>query len=418
MNGTLVRNIVLKYTLASANDPLRVINGHMIYMYVAETNQSNNRFLHAFLLSTGETIADITYPKPFNRFFMTDFGIYTVKQESVYPEINNLHLYDFYGNLTLNVLVPFCKQVFASDPSAVSGFVTSSTKFIFVSCDNLVTQYTKQGAFVRQFGTQLGHSVYITSTETSMFALFPNGHVFQYESETGAFVAEYGLPYGQSNNNQVFLVSNGYLFYILCNKTNDRLLGCTGTKKPVLFQWKIQKDDIKDLRTKFTFNAIKNSKTKDLVITHQASVFSSVVNSATFATMFSSETIRNMFQNSFVSADIYEDQQKIKHLLYFSGGGDLSLATCSDGFLHQVTLNPNPEGSKFNYEFTVHTITEDPSWAISEYASIIIKNVEPVLLIHGGITCNLTTVLSTFYLITIYTGPYAYQTLPQNQNIQ
>jgi hypothetical protein len=379
-------------------------------MYTSDVKPYDTSFMHIVNLTSLETIADLHQEEPFGRWFVSDFGIYFVKPEitGITPEI--LYIHDFTGNVTLKVEVPNCVQRFISDSTAIHAFATISSKFIFVSCLNIITQFTRnEGTFVRQFGTHLEHSVSITSSETSVFILFDNGHVLQYDSESGNLVAEYGFTYGKLLNNVFFQFSNDFLFAPLCDQTNKVLLNC---KTPVVFQWNPKRSIDK---TVYSYSLVESSKTNNMTIEILKSAPSNVVNTATFSTMFSTETIRNMFQNSFITPSAYRNGEDF-HLLYFSGGGDISLGTCADALLHDVKLSIKPELSKWDYKFEKYRLKEDLSSPLSDYASILVQTEdEYFFLVHGGLTCNLTTTLSTFYIVTVFTGPYGYLIASQNQ---
>jgi hypothetical protein len=82
-------------------------------------------------------------------------------------------MYDHDGNLKINVTIPNCLQIIRSDAGAVGSFVAMSKYFIYVACENLITQVSSNdGSIVRQFGMSESLAISSETTEKSFFILF------------------------------------------------------------------------------------------------------------------------------------------------------------------------------------------------------------------------------------------------------
>jgi hypothetical protein len=123
------------------------------------------------------------------------------------------------------------------------------------------------------------------------------------------------------------------------------------------------------------------------------------INSVRVKNIFDETLQRKIWQNSYISPGVYKDMNGINHVLFFSGGGNLELATCSDGFLHDIKMkNEENDFSSFSYE-TIHTVIP-VNTARADYASFLLNDDgDYYYIIHGGISCDFSKIFSDVYIV-------------------
>jgi hypothetical protein len=419
LTGTKINHFLLPLPVALLHDPLRVYDGCLFYISSAQApkaglhihNMTNMREIKYLPLNTPGTTA--------NRWFLTQYGAYKVQTLNS-PEMvfnNNartkLNYYDTNGVLKLNVTIPDCLQTISADINAAQGVVSSSKYFVYVGCGNIVTQLAaNDGSIVRQFGAPEPTVFGAVSTEDHIFFFFKTGVVIQFDSLEGQNVASYGTG-AIVLSNQLFLVSNNYLAFPLCPNSNSQIDSC---RNPVLHLY-----PIKDQSTRTKFKHISKSTSPYdvylLSIKAQKKTPNRQVNLATFTKRFSDVIQRNIWQNSFFTPAVYQDTSGTTHFIYFSGGGNVHTATCSDRFLHEIAFFKNKTTSQLQYKFSTFHSMNPSSFSTSSYASILIKYGKiQYYIIHGGISCDLDTIFTEVYAIPI-DGIYVARTIETNQII-
>jgi hypothetical protein len=121
-------------------------------------------------------------------------------------------------------------------------------------------------------------------------------------------------------------------------------------------------------------------------------------------------------QNSYFSPIVMMDKNKTNNILFFSGGGSVSNATCFDNFLHFIKLDRNSFFSMKSYGFKkVFSMSATEcqakvygsndmyeSAAIYDYASVLLfDGVYHYYVIHGGCLCYMNYIKSEVIIVQI-----------------
>jgi hypothetical protein len=236
--------------------------------------------------------------------------------------------------------------------------------------------------------------------------------LLQYNSFDGHLISSYELGFGFLLNNQLLKIENNYVYFPACPNSNFDLIICPS---PKLYQFRTKETPIP---TVYSYKKGTTNSATTMSIEKQSSIPSTGINFAVFTKRFSDTLLRHLWQNSFFTPAIYQDQTtNTTHFLYFSGGGNIYLANCADRFVNDISISIVPDTQQIKYGFSTYRSITPANFATSDYASILIMvDGSFYYFIHGGISCNLQTIFSQALMISLDKLQYGHL-LQQNQII-
>jgi hypothetical protein len=316
-------------------------------------------------------------------WYVRDDGLYSFQVSNT--EMSLTKYYIDGSTFKWKSLLPLCQSKDSSNDLLVSS--KESKVFVICSANNLLTIINSgNGNIISQYAIDKGKAVAIECTTKYLFILYGDGSVAQYTLDFN-FVYIYRIDNMKTPKYAVLKVDNSFLFHILCSN-NSAYDGCLD---PFIYQWSVQNNVVK---------VTLNYEVQKSEVNIENTFLSETTLKFNTSKVYLEASSGINTQNSYFTPVIYRDLQDRKHILYYSGGGDVGNAVCGDIFMNDLIFNGIRIDLHEKYSLLMHPI--------QDYAAFL-KEVEGrfYYFLHGGLSCDYETIYSDLISIDIESKKYS-----------